>query len=403
MKRIFVSVCLLLYAITIPLSAQNDEDADQITDIPIGYDSEVSDTITDASFFDLFRFSGSQGEVVVITVTATEGLAPLIGLLNPQREIIGASEEGAPNSRVELELTLPESGEFVINVTRAGRDEGTTTGAYTLLLRRASGGEVQINPLQPVTFRCGVDVVTTVATVEFSQPTDAPLQFEVYGFDDFRPYIRLVLDVQDGFDECSDDSQRMGGISVLLPDGETLTLSGDAPANAASFGVSGIPNVTRVQINIGTADGDAGRYVLVIRGLRVDRAGDEDVLDVRLGPLVAESTTMQVYMVADGPSRIDPYLALFAGDDPDTPTLTCDDAGLRECDNILTMDGAGVTYADGEDSIIGNRFSAGIEIATGDIESVGLRASSRAESATGAYALMIIGEMPVSTASESDD
>lgn len=401
---IFTMVLVLVPAMT--LLAQDDGDPqptpEQPTDITIAYDDEVSDTITDDLFFDLFRFNGIEGETIVIRVTAADGLAPLIGLLDGARNLVAVSEEGAVNSEIELEYTVVSSGEHVINVTRVGRDVGTTTGSYTLLLRRASTQATRDNPYQDVTFRCGVTDVTNAATIDFSQLPDESYTFYLYGFDDFQPILRMNIDLEGGFEQCSSDSQRLGGQVITLPDGETLTLADESPTNAAQFGAGQTDQINRITLTVGSIDGGAGRYMLVITGFNIDPAGGFDTVEFRMGPLAAASTSMTVYMVAQGSNRLDPFIKVFTDEEYNIPSATCDDAGRRDCENVLSFDGAGVIF-DTDNSLIGDRFDAGVLLAPGNTDQQTLEFSSRVESATGNYALVIIGELPPREAAGSGD
>ena len=403
-------VCTIILWAVLPFSmlhaqdegGDGDEPVEQATDITIAYDDEVSDTITERVFFDLFRFNGIIGETIVIRVSASDGLAPLIGLLDGARNLVAVSEDGQVNGEIELEFTVETSGEHVINVTRVGRDEGTTTGSYVLLLRRASAGGTRLNPFQDVTFRCGTTDVTSAATLDFSQQPGESYTFSVYGLDDFRPIIRMEIDLEDGFEECSTDSQRLGGNSVLLPDGETVTYAEGEPENAAQFGVGLTNQVNRITLTIGSIDGSAGRYVLVMTGFNIERAGAVDVVEFRLGPLVAETTSMTVYMVAQGSNRLDPLIEVYTDEDFDVPGLTCDDAGRRDCEAVLSFEGAGFIF-DAENTLIGDRFDAGVVLNPGNTDPQTLEFSSRAESATGSYAIVVIGELPPRDSADAGD
>lgn len=410
MRRNLLILCTMILWAVLPLSmlhAQDDGDDDgqpveQATDITITYDDEVSDTLTERTFFDLFRFNGIAGETIVITVTASDGLAPLIGLLDSGRNLVAVSDDGQVNGEIELEYTVETTGEHVINVTRVGRDEGTTTGSYVLLLRRASASGTRINPFQDVTFRCGTTDVTSVATLDFSQPPGESYTFSVYGLDDFQPIIRMEIDLEQGFEECSTDSQRLGGHVLMLPDGETLTYAEGEPENAAQFGVGLADQINRITLTIGSIDGSAGRYVLVMTGFDIETAGALDVIEFRLGPLVAASTSMTVYMVAQGTNRLDPLIEVYTDDDFDVPSLACDDAGRRDCEDVLSFDGAGFIF-DAEDTLIGDRFDAGVMLNPGNTDPQTIEFSSRAESATGAYAIVVIGELPPRDSADADD
>ena len=51
------------------------------------------------------------------------------------------------------------TGDYIINTTRDGNADGATTGTYNMTVRRANSENVNLNPLQPVEFRCGETLV----------------------------------------------------------------------------------------------------------------------------------------------------------------------------------------------------------------------------------------------------
>jgi hypothetical protein len=110
---------------------------------------------------------------------------------------------------------------------------------------------------------------------------------------------------------------------------------------------------------------------------------------VRIGPLAAESTSLSVYMVAAQNSRLDPFMIL-----PDTGE-TCDDSGRTGCDTLPTFSGAGAVLHEGDGTTLrGDRSDAGLLLTPGNPDPMAVELSSRDGDTRGAYALVLIGELP---------
>jgi hypothetical protein len=196
----------LVCGLVMPLSAQDD-----VTNAAIAYGDTVEDTLTAESFFDLWAFYGGKGDRIRVSMTATEGLAPLIGLLDASRSLVAHSPlEAEINSTAMLEFTLPVSGEYVINATRIGNFEGTTTGSYTLTLNLVRNDET--HTYQDVTFLCSSNEVTTAATFEFhpDRDTDQHYRITLFGFNGFEPVLRYQLPGDENRMICTDQVDAAG-------------------------------------------------------------------------------------------------------------------------------------------------------------------------------------------------
>lgn len=102
-------------------------------EISIG--AAANGTINQNSFLHLYAFQGNAGEQVTITMRSTDGLDAYLGIMNPSDEVIAEDDDsggGASGYDAQISLRLPESGVYVIIATRAGIDQGTSTGSYTL-------------------------------------------------------------------------------------------------------------------------------------------------------------------------------------------------------------------------------------------------------------------------------
>ncbi len=397
-----VIILALICTTTTVLFAQDPTPTpDRITDTSISYDQTVSDTITEHSSFDLWHFQAGQGEIIEIVMEASDGLAPLFGIFDSRRDLITATNldsEGnelfpaAPNDTIRMQFQIPEAGEYIINATRAGNDDGTTTGSYDLTINLIASGPTRINTNQDVTFRCGDHIATTATTINFiARPDVETYRVSVYGLDDFQPVIRVEAGRDVELQDCANDSQSMGGDTFTLPGDETNTLpDGDTHLNAAQMSLRG-ENLDQIELTIASIEGHPGRYMVVIDGFQVSVPEDSQQMSLRLGPSAVEGELI-INMVQGENTRIDPYIEWIA-DGHEEPLASCDDAGRRGCENVPSFVHAGVVQQDGT-IIIGDRFSAGIRLAPGHPDPNILEFSSRARNATGEYAIILIGELP---------
>jgi hypothetical protein len=399
----FIACCLLFAAPLSPVLAQEEDDPDQATVAPIAVETPISDTITEQAFFDRWTFTASAGDVILATMEAGGGLAPLLGLTDESGDLIARSDlaqDGAPlpnaepNGTATLEVEIPQSGRYALVATRVGNMEGDTTGSYTLTLRRSDGSVGTSNTRQDVTFRCNEEIVTTVATAEFSAERGSTYRVTVYGLDGFQPVLRLDAEGPTGqITDCGSDTQGMAGHEVFFPGEEAFTLSEPIEA-AAGIIVQGETSLfDTIEVTIGSIDGQPGRYLAVFEGFVLPTPDAQEGFDVRLGPLASE-TELLVYALRNPDSRINPVLTLLPPvDAPEIGERVCSDAGGRGCDDVPAVEGVGVIFSDGVEAL-GGRFDAGLVIAPGSTDEQDLVISSSARSANGGYAMLMIGRLP---------
>lgn len=392
------------------------QEPSQVTIAPINYNMSVQDTITDAYFFDWWRLQASEGDIIVVEMTASDGLSPLIGLLNSDGDLVARSDENrppAPNSVAILQYSVEVGGQYTIIATREGNDKGTTSGSYTLIARQANQPANRPNPLQAVEFRCEGALVTTAATVQFTEdviippntPPGSVIEFyriTVYGLDGFRPAIQASASVQDAPLDCASDAQQTPDDSYILPDGVRATLTEADREHAAQLslrnsGDASSPLFGEITLVIASRDGAPGRYIAIIEGLAIQDRNDADAVIIRLGPK-ARATHMDIYMVAAESSRLDPYL--YWQDEWEYSLAECDDAGRAPCDGVPSFAGAGVilNFSEGAEEAqarwLGDRFDAGLRIAPGHPDPNYLLFTSSNQRTSGAYAIVLIGELP---------
>lgn len=370
--------------------------ADAPTQAPISFGTTVYDTITDPAAFDIWEFAAVTGEQYRADMHASDGLAPLLGLRDPAGDVETASnilEDGStldaePDSTATLFFEITRDGLFALIATRVGRNEGTTTGSYSLTLTLLSGPPTPDNTYVDVVFRCDSQDVTTAFVIEFGDQSELGGGYTItaYGLDGFDPVIRL------GGDDGSSDAPCNLGTPpaddpLLVIDtgaGEPESLTGVSISGAAVYTLAQAD--TRVRITVGSRDGRPGRYVLRIQGLAVESAGDVDAVSVRIGPRATAESVM-LWMLRDGLSRLDPNIS-----GPESIGV-CADVALRSCP--LEFFGAAISYRSnlGAESAT-DRLDSVAYINPGSTDPVELSLASQNGRATGAYVLWAVGALP---------
>ncbi len=384
-KQLVVVVCVFLWALAAPARAQ---DAPTITDI--NYGDTVTDTISADAIFDWWQVQTAPGDQLVVEMAASDGLAPLLAILTPGGDVAARSDDGAPDATLTLEFTAPAEGVYTIVATRVGGPDGSSTGAYTLRLRRANAAPTRPDIYQDVTFRCRDFEAAAAASITFAEDPKPDMRHRVtvYGIDGFKPVIRLTFTGSPDFEDCNADAERTAGDSFTLPGEAARTITADARDNASQVTLAGAENMRQITLTIASRSGQPGRYVALIEGFTLER-GDVDGAEIRLGPL-SRLTPLTVYMVATPNSRLDPQLYR-----PDLD-ISCDDAGRRGCEDVPSFAGAGFTLNESTPplTITGDRNDAGLLLAPGTTEPIILELGSRSRATYGDYVLVLIGELP---------
>jgi hypothetical protein len=395
----YLIIVLLIIIVGIPIQAQEPEPTDEVTFFDIFYDSTVRGQITDSAYFDFWRFSASAGDEIIVRMKGEEGLAPLIGIAGSNREVIVRSDmdengeqlpDATPDSTVELRFIVPIDGEFAIVATRAGRENGTTSGYYTLVLNLANSADIlRDQARQAVEFRCGEDIVTTTLNIQLpnpSQPTS--YRITVYGLDSFEPAVRIFAGVEDEYEYCTTDGQNTVGDTITFWDVPTITID-ENTTQTAQYGFNSSGGVGQITFTIASVGGGRGRYVAVLEGLTLAEIGGLNPLDLQMGA-IALGSSVTLYMVKSADTRIDPFMAqtLYDGS-----FISCDDAGGRGCETTPSASNILITLQDGT-IIRGDRFSSGLHLTPETIDLLNLQFMSRAQNAIGDYAIVIIGELP---------
>ncbi|MCB9451112.1 MAG: hypothetical protein H6672_06710 [Anaerolineaceae bacterium] len=389
--RPLLVLVFLVSVLVLPVYAQDDAP----TVSGINYDTVIDDAISNDAFFDWWRLQAAAGDMIVVTMTAQDGLLPLIGLLNPAGDLVATSPDGQINDTVQLQYTATENGPYTIVATRVDNRDGTSTGSYQLDVRRANQPEPTQNPYQAVTFVCEGHEVVTAATLEFAE--DMPAEGEslshritVYGINGFQPVIYVEFHSTQDFQTCNTDADQTIGDTFTLPGEDTRTVTADDLNTVSQLTLSGAELMDVITLRIGSLDGAPGRYMALIEGFTINPDNDEDLFEMRVGPRAAADTALQVYMVAAENSRLDPFMEVL--DDSGT---TCDDAGRRGCEAVPSFDQAGATLNNSDGmTLIGDRSDAGLLLAPGTPDVVPVLLTSRNGGTHGGYVLVLIGELP---------
>jgi hypothetical protein len=409
--RLFLFVVLLGCWLTLPTLAQDatpTTDPDDTTIAPIGYDLPQIDTITDRYFFDWWRVTLLQGSIIGVEMQGRDGLAPLIGILDPEQNLLARSDNERPpepNGLAVLEFVAPTDGEFTIVATREGNDQGTTSGVYEITVTALQPLESE-NDRVEVEFRCSEMVITTALQLEFrdetlpptATPADGVFEFyrlTIYGQEAIQPAIRAEADVSTERLDCTRDAQGMADNTLALPGQTPVTITQDDLTHMAQMSLRNSSPDQRfgeITFTMGSVDGGRGHYVAILDGLALQSINDVDELVLRPGPL-AGGSPMTIYMVGAPKSRLDPHLTVL--DTEGSELASCDDAGRTGCEGVTPFTGAETIYTLGETiTLRADRFDAGVTVTpeAGDI--LTLHMASRDGATSGAYSIWIIGELP---------
>ncbi len=351
---------------------------------PIRYGQTVSETITDAAFFDQWQIEASAHDRIYVRMTGADGLRPLIGLLDAGGTLVAHSANGIANEAVDLSYDVPVTGKYSIVATRVDNQFGTTTGSYTLSVENANPPPTPNPAYQEVTFQCGSVDATATATIRFAREDsdNGAYSLRVYGLDGFQPVIR----VQSGDSTVciSDPADALNDV-VTLPGERPLTITQADLSHTAQYVLTSqnTPDPASITITFGSANDAAGRYLAVMGGFTIEPSTDMDNVGVRLAPRPAQGKDpLALYMVGVN-NRLDPTVLTDMG--------RCDDAGRRGCEALPSFDRAGVIFNSGI-QVIGDRFDSGALIS--DAQEHELQLVSFSGTTHGEYAIFLIGALP---------
>lgn len=379
MFRILCLFAILALFIVSPVFAQGE----------IAYGQMISGVIDDNAFFNAWTFYANADDDIEAIMTASGGLQPLLGLLDPAGDLVARSPEGTSDGSVRLNYTIPREGTFTLVATRVGNEEGTSSGGYSLSLRLAARAGVPIDARE-VSFRCGEFEAVTALKLELYPELatpGVPYRFSIYSLDGFQTLVRLRGTELD-FNLCQRGNIDSPGDILYLPDEEPLLIEESMLANQFDLSLQDPQINGTLTLTLGSVGGAPGRYLVVIQGLAIDEVMTRDTVIIEVGAR-AQAAPILAYAVADDNrnSRLDPYLQLVG--EPGG----CDDAGRRGCEDVPTFAGSGIRIVD-ELTLLGDRFDAGLRLRTETTDRQELEIGSFSGNTFGAYALFFMGELP---------
>ncbi|MBL8133395.1 MAG: PPC domain-containing protein [Anaerolineae bacterium] len=111
----------------------------------IAYNSQLEGEITTGQPLEYFRFSGKTDELVTISQTRLESAldAFLILMDSDLNELASNNDAGVEQDARITQYRLPKDGAYLIVASRAGMEQGATTGVYRLSL---TAGEIDLTP-----------------------------------------------------------------------------------------------------------------------------------------------------------------------------------------------------------------------------------------------------------------
>jgi len=415
MKRLCLALALLGWATL--ASAQEATEAPTPADAPlfapISFGFPVEDTLTDEAFYDWYLIDLQAGDRIGITMQGSEGLSPLIGILDTGRDLVARSDgDGrnlAPvNGTAHLEYIAPQSGQYIVVATRSGISIGLTTGRYLLEVALLGQNPPLVNTGVEVEFRCGERLITHALELRFAQAPQARTAFNgetvyelyrvtVIGLDGFQPMVRLVSDIRQERLDCSSSATGIPTTSFRTPQGETLALEPQTEEGAASLARLTLRNVDeqeqfgQVTVSVGSLNGRGGRYLLLLEGLGLDQPSRQSRIELRIAPF-ARGTSPLLAVIGAPTSRLNPVLELLG---PDGTSLgLCDDAGRAPCPTDFSLAGVGGLDALWGGTLLADRFDAALSWTPANLDWHALLISARDSQSRGDYALLVVGELP---------
>ncbi len=104
-------------------------------DIAIG--DTVSGTIRDEKYLWFYVLQGNANEQITITAVGEGGLDTYLGVMNSAEDMLAEDDDsggGANGTDAQISLRLPETDTYLIIITRAGIEQGPTSGDYSLTI-----------------------------------------------------------------------------------------------------------------------------------------------------------------------------------------------------------------------------------------------------------------------------
>ncbi len=99
----------------------------------LSYDEAAIGVLSDEKTVERRFFEGQAGDVVrVAALRTSDDLDTLLTLYDPAGQIIAWADDSVASTDSEITLTLPQTGQYLVEVARFGRERGFTSGNYRL-------------------------------------------------------------------------------------------------------------------------------------------------------------------------------------------------------------------------------------------------------------------------------
>lgn len=215
-----------------------DTDTPQVVVPPSDEDEIIQDTLSSADTDYRYRFSGNQGEMIIITLKSDD-FDSYLYLLDPSGTEIATNDDASGTNAIIGPLVLPESGEYTVVATSFGIITGTDerSGDFTLMLDRIETTALPIAEPQRVelhegapdrTFRIEAQIgdIISVAT-DSDQTIDSKLTL-------INPSGVTVFEDDDGGEGFDPEINRF---AVTVPGTYLLRLEAYTPGEAGTVEV----------------------------------------------------------------------------------------------------------------------------------------------------------------------
>ncbi|MBN1966238.1 MAG: PPC domain-containing protein, partial [Anaerolineae bacterium] len=389
LATVILALSLTLFSPQLAL-AQKDDEGEVI---PIAYGDTVSGSITDDQYEVVYSFDGQAGDVVSISMTATSGSLDTYLLLYdayPSENPLAFDDDGGEGFNSLLEAyTLPSTATYYIVARRFGRENGFSTGDFTLTLAtgvaggNVSGGAFGGLPTsggEDLAFVCNGVTIPAATLVTFADVRPGfTYRVTVLGLDGFDPVIGL--EAEDGSSLCNDDEPLAAGSQVAVPG--TGLVTANALTSQVTFTTSGA--IGDIYMRIGGFGGQGGRYVAVFEGMAIAPSTEQDAATLEVSESIMNET-IYVYMVSRT-TALDPYMRL------EGTGIICDDAGIGTCADTPAFPGGGVSINNGNTYVAGG-LDAGLGVVPGSTGELTFLFESFGGNSAGDYAMIVIGAAP---------
>jgi len=356
----------------------------------IVYGEVVSGVITSKAYFELWTFTGTRGDRVQILMEGDGALDPYLGLIyTPTEEVIAEDDDSGGNSNAYLNVTLPETGEYLIVATRYDLDTGTSTGMYTLSLAGSSGPVNVSTTTGPQEISPGVFYMGALSDSAYAHLYELELQagtelvvamFATEG-SALDPYLGFGTEDGDVLAEDDDSGPQVDGgmFDAYL----RLTI-----AQTGTYLIL----ATRAGLELGTSSGD---YVL-IAGIPDETIGVQEQTTEQLPPGMAYMGMIEAGATMTGTITADTYFHIYEYIGTAGEQITVTMTGTGGLDSYLgILDPSDEVIAEDDDSAGGLDAQISIRLPeSGSFLIIATRSGIDEGTTTGPYSLTLTPGTP---------